>query len=287
MTQSTQSPYRYTVLRYVHDITTGEFMNVGVVLKSPDSARVRAKFKLAFGRIKSAFPSVDAAAHRTRMRMLQKAFDGLNDDLASAGLAVESESLTALVKRILPADDSGLQWAPIGSGLSRDLDATLQNLYERFVTKHDTDAAADRRKDNDVWREFRSELEQRNVLSYLTRKTIEAPDDSVTFSHAWKNGAWHCFEPVSLDLASDSSIKEKAHRWLGQIASVHRSHEKFKVYFLVGKPSESRLEKAYDQAVKILAQAPESKVIEEKDAKSFSKKIANDIRAHVAKDSTF
>lgn len=31
----TQYPYTYSVLRYVHDVTSGEFVNVGVVLYSP------------------------------------------------------------------------------------------------------------------------------------------------------------------------------------------------------------------------------------------------------------
>jgi hypothetical protein len=31
----THQPYTYTILRYVHDIRTGEFLNVGVVLHVP------------------------------------------------------------------------------------------------------------------------------------------------------------------------------------------------------------------------------------------------------------
>ena len=35
--------YTFTVLRYVHDITTGEFVNVGVVLHAPKAKFLRAK----------------------------------------------------------------------------------------------------------------------------------------------------------------------------------------------------------------------------------------------------
>ena len=31
-----KQPYTYTILRYVHDTSTGEFANVGVVVSAPD-----------------------------------------------------------------------------------------------------------------------------------------------------------------------------------------------------------------------------------------------------------
>jgi Protein of unknown function (DUF3037) len=34
-----QQPYTYTILRYVHDVTTGEFVNVGVVMHLPREGR--------------------------------------------------------------------------------------------------------------------------------------------------------------------------------------------------------------------------------------------------------
>jgi hypothetical protein len=56
-----------------------------------------------------------------------------------------------------------------------------------------------------------------------------AKDDEIDFQHAWKNGAWHCLEPVSFDLLRADSIREKAHKVLGELTSLRDATEPFKV----------------------------------------------------------
>lgn len=278
-----RTPYSYVILRYVHDIGTGEFINVGVVLMAARGSYVKAKFKTAYGRVKKAFPSVDSDVFRSRMKRLQTTFDRISDGDFNAKKPTTQESaapIEQLVHSVIRVDDSSLQWSSVGSGLSQDLTATLAALFQRFVTKYDTELINAPRKDDDVWKHFRTELEKRNVLSHLEEKVIAVADDSVKFEHAWKNGAWHCYEPLSFDLSSDSSIKEKAHRWLGQVSSIKDSREDFHVYFLVGKPTDLGLNEAYEKAVSILRKAPASEVIEEESAEEFSKSVANAISKH-------
>ena len=64
--------------------------------------------------------------------------------------------------------------------------------------------------------------------------------------------AWHCLEPVSFDLSSADSLREKAHKWLGQLLSVKEAKEPFKVYLLLGEPQNENLRPAFDKAVSIL-----------------------------------
>lgn len=280
MNTSDRVPYTYTVLRYVHDVGTGEFMNIGVVISSQDGPYLRAKFKSAFGRVKNAFPSLDTEVFKARIRQLQASFDDIAEgDLIGKG--GRETSVHKVVHSVVPADDSSLQWSPVGSGLSKDLEGTLETLFSKFVTRFDHDAMSEyRKKDEDVWKSFRTELEMRNVLPRLEQKTIEVADDSISFEHAWKNGEWHCYEPISFDLASDRSIKDKAHRWLGQLASVSGSRDAFKVYFLVGKPCNLKLHRAYEKALSILKKAPSTHVIEEDSAKEFSELVASAIQQH-------
>jgi len=283
MTSIKRTPYSYIVLRYVHDIGTGEFINVGVVLSEASGSYLGAKFKTAFGRVKRAFPTVDAEVFRARMRRLQATFDQITEGRLDAPVSSDPDGATSierLVHSVIRADDSSLQWSPAGGGLSKDLPATLAMLYQRFVTKYDIEATSAPRKDDDVWKHFRTELEKRNVLSHLEEKVIAVADDSVKFDHAWKNGTWHCYEPLSFDLASDSSIKEKAHRWLGQVSSIQESREGFHVYFLVGKPAGPDLSDAYEKAVSILRKAPRSEVIEEEGAEKFSETVAKAMAEH-------
>ncbi|MDB5816381.1 MAG: hypothetical protein JWQ11_21 [Rhizobacter sp.] len=280
MSTVTRKPYRYTVLRYVHDIASGEFINVGLVVSSAGCEFVGARFKTAFGRVKATFPSVDTKIFRQTMRRMQAAFDAMTSGSPAAMDARAPESIEALVHSVLRADDSSLQWSAPGSGMSHDLPSTLLTLYQRFVTRHDLEVPGERRKDEDVWKQFKMEFEKRHVLAHLQEKVIEVADDSVRFEHAWKNGAWHCYEPVSFDMASGASIKEKAHRWLGQMSSIQESQESFNVYFLVGKPASEGLVRAYEQAVSILCKAPSCEVVEEDQAEEFSKAVAKDVAEH-------
>lgn len=282
MTTIQRIPYSYIVLRYVHDIGTGEFINVGVVLMAARGPYVGARFKTTYGRVKKAFPTIDPDVFRARMRRLQGAFDRITaGDIHSADApGAKSTSIESLAHSVIRVDDSSLQWSPAGSGLSKDLAGTLTSLYQRFVTKYDSDAVNVSRKDDDVWKHFRTELEKRNVLPRLQEKVIAVADDSVKFEHAWKNGAWNCYEPLSFDLASDTSIKEKAHRWLGQVSSIKDAREGFQVFFLVGRPSDDGLTEAYEKAVSILRKAPSSEVVEEHSAEAFSKAVAKAISDH-------
>lgn len=283
MNAITRTPYSYIVLRYVHDIGTGEFINVGVVLAAARGSYLGAKFKTTYGRVKKAFPTIDPDVFRARMRRLQATFDQITEGNLDAPTSRDSKDATPIeqiVHSVIRVDDSSLQWSPVGSGLSKDLPATLASLYQRFVTKYDTELTNVARKDDDVWKHFRTELEKRNVLSHLGEKVIAVADDSVKFEHAWKNGAWHCYEPLSFDLASDASIKEKAHRWLGQVSSIKDAREGFHVYFLVGKPADADLSDAYEKAVSILRKAPASEVVEEDKAEEFSESVAKAISEH-------
>lgn len=278
-----RTPYTYTVLRYVHDVTTGEFINVGLVVASLEQGYLRARFNKSYGRLKCAFPTLNGETFRTRIRALQTSFDELSEQLGDRlRFEKDERNLLGVVRTLLPSDDSALQWAPLGAGLSKDLPQTLDSLYSRFVTKYDAPhASIERRKDDDVWRKFRRELEKRHLSDFLTRKEIKAVDDSVAFEHAWKNGSWHCYEPVSFDLTNAAHIKDKALKWLGQLNSIQSAADEFKVYFLVGRPSEPSLAEAYERAIKLLKKAPESQVVEEDNLEEFSSHVAAKIEEHL------
>jgi hypothetical protein len=77
------------------------------------------------------------------------------------------------------------------------------------------------------------------------------------YKHAWKNGDWHAFEPISFDLADAEGIKEKARRWRGHLKAVaDGASEQINLSLIRGAPSDPSLMPAYENAQKILANAP-------------------------------
>ncbi len=107
-----------------------------------------------------------------------------------------------------------------------------------------------------------------------------ANNDRVRFRKAWKNGAWHCLEPLSLDLRKQHKVSEKAHTWLGRLTSIENAEEAFKVYFLVGEPEQPShgMKAECERAVRILQKARgEHEVIREAGHRDFAMRIAKDL----------
>lgn len=174
----------------------------------------------------------------------------------------------------LPTDDSSLQWSPLGCGLTNDAEKTFARLYERF----DDTPSPHRRTDDDVWRPVMERLTQRNLLSRLQEKTIRGEVDQIVFKHAWRNGGWHVYEPVSFDLADAEGIKSKA--WLGHLSAVADDVEPFKPHFIVGAPATEGLEDAYRSALAILRKAPNHpEIYEESKVDDFVAKIEDEVRS--------
>lgn len=269
-------PYTYTVLRYVHDVTTGEFVNVGVVMHVPSQQRVLASTRTTFGRVKSIFPDLDSKAFISSLSVVKRSFNAIEKISSADGDA------TTIARRAVPKDDSSLQWSPAGSGLTGNVDETFKRLYERFVAKYDKQSKH-RRSDEDVWRPVSRRLEERQLGARLQETVIRGPVDDVVFKHAWKNGRWHVYEPVSFDFADADGIKIRAREWVGHLASVVAGGEAepFKPYFIIGAPTDKSLMKAYHSAAAILRQAPnEPEIFEEAQVDDLVAKIEDEIRSN-------
>ena len=280
-----RTPYSFSILRYIHDITSEEFINVGIILAAHDRSFIFSKININYGRAKKIFPTLNAENYRKRLKSIQSLVDGMAIRDQHSLQFTSENPLSGVLQHVLAKDDSALQWSATKSGLSKDLSETLSALYTRYVVKFEKTVVDNKKKDEDIWREFKGELEKRHLIKFLTPTTISSSDDSVRFDHAWKNGIWHCFEPISFDLSSASSIKEKAHKWLGQISSVAEgAEEEFAVYFLAGKPVETDLHEAYKQALGILKKSSKVQVFEEDDATEFSRNFENKVKKHQLED---
>ncbi|MGY4830481.1 DUF3037 domain-containing protein [Sphaerotilaceae bacterium SBD11-9] len=275
--------YSYTVLRYVHDTMTGEFVNVGVALHAPEVGYLSAICRTTYRRVSAAFPGLKGEHFRAVMRHVQARFEQMGERLPTSSAASGNQTLLEIARGVLPADDSSFQWGPVGVGLAADPSQMLEALFNRMVTRYDEQPPTRvRRTDDDVWRNFKRDLEQRRLLRFFEPKTIAVQDDEVRFEHAWKNGVWHCVEPVSFDMAAAETIKDKAHKLLGQIASVHETAENFRLYMLVARPDDDALMPAFESALSILQKMPcDKEIVQEDDHALLADRLASKVESHL------
>jgi hypothetical protein len=276
-----KEPYSYVVLRYVHDVLTGEFVNVGLVMVVPGRNLILTKARKTFGRIKNVFPDLDSDSYKRAIEAIERGMKAVERGLKSEGMFKGEKTAGDYGRIALPLDDSSLQWSPVGAGLSADPQKTFDQLYHRFVARYDR-ASERRRSDEDVWRPVEAKLKEQGVNVELEPKRIQGNTDTVEFSHAWKNGRWHVYEPLSFDLSDADNIKDKARRWLGHLSAVKLgATEDVQVHFIVGRPQAVSLVPAYRNAVEILRQVPfDNEVFEEDQLDKFVNQIEDELRSH-------
>lgn len=276
-----KTQYTFTVLRYVHDITTGEFVNVGVALYAREANYLGAICTPRYGRISKVFGDINAEHFRSLMRFIQARFEEHALELHQTPLPFIStpKNVVEIAQSILPPDDSSLQWSEPGGGFTDDPGATLESLYDRMVQRYEHRTKLSSREDEDIWRNFKRELETRHVLVHLKPKRIVARDYEYEFEHARRNGRWNMYEPISFDLLHAETILDKANRWLGRGVNLKDAPEEFKLYLLLGEPQDERLRPAFVKAKNILHKMPvEKEFVAEHEAEDFSRELAAEIR---------
>ncbi|MGY3563178.1 hypothetical protein ACVWXP_006447 [Bradyrhizobium sp. USDA 4463] len=274
--------YGYVVLRYVHDVITGEFINVGLVMHAPENQRLKSKTRTSVGRIKGVFPDLDRVAFVGAMRSVTKALTKVEKQFQSEGMFKRSAHAASFAHLAVPLDDSSLQWSPVSTGLTEDFDKTFEWLYQRMVSRYDNRTSV-RRTDEDVWRPVREKIAERKIVVPFEEKTIVGATDQIEFKHAWKNGAWHAYEALSLDLADADGIKDKARRWRGHLDAVFegKGDPSVKLNFILGAPADQKLIPAYENALAILSHSPSNpKIYREGQVDDLVSEIEDEVRAH-------
>lgn len=273
--------YEFSVLRYVHDTLTGEFINVGVVIYCENEKWISAQCRNTYARVSAVFPNLNSSHFRKMMKFVQAEFCRANQSLNTELQFSEIKSLQTLLHKVLPKDDSSMQWSSVSAGLTLNLEEELALLFERYVSHYDAKIARERRTEQDIWKDFKKTLESFSLSEEFQPKRISVKDDEIEFQHSWKNGIWHCIEPVSFDLTDGDYFKDKAHRWLGQLSSIQDSTEEFKVYLLVSPPTEIDLQPAFNKALSILRKIPvASEIYLEQEAPRLAEEIQKKMETH-------
>lgn len=274
-----KTAFNFVTLRYVHDVVTGEFANVGVVLYAPEQRYLEARFTSSYERLNALFMKIDHANYRNLIRYLSSRFVELATEVRDGLNLVPVQGIEELVRRVLPKDDSSLQWSAPGGGFAANPSEALGELYSRMVERYSRTGEVASRSDEDIAKPFKARLKK--AAEKLQGKRIESNDYQYEFNYAWKNSIWHLYEPVSFDLKDPNSIVEKANRWLGRGVALHDSRERFKIHFLLGEPKQPGMTKAFESAKHLLAKIPaQMELVSEGEIDAFADSVAADITSH-------
>lgn len=276
-----RTSYSFSVLRYVHDPVTQEFINIGIAVYSREAGFLRAICTTHYARITRMFVKIDGNRFRQLTRHIQEQVSAIGQSLPTELPFEPGPAIEHLLARVLPPDDSSVQFSHAGVGLSHDLEKTATELFSRYVEQYAPISGSSRRDDEDVWRSFKEPLERHHITPRLSPKRIVAPNYEYEFQRAWKNEVWHLYEPVSFDMVDGGSIVEKANRWVGRATSLSDSSESFHIHLLLGEPQDTRLSDTFVKAQNILGKMPGNKeLVLESEAEAFAEELEREVKAH-------
>jgi hypothetical protein len=121
-------PFDYAIVRVVPRVDRGEFLNAGVILFSSTAAFLGARIGCDHHRLKTLAPDIDIPLVDSYLDTIPKVCAG----------GPKAGSIGALPQRarfhwLVAPRSTIIQTSPVHSGVSEDLEAVLESLFEKLV----------------------------------------------------------------------------------------------------------------------------------------------------------
>lgn len=284
-------PYDFAVLKYMHNIASGEFVNIAVVMWLREESRFIYRMTTKHSRVSHFFYPFNSHAYMLMCKMIKNRFEQGLKELGSKNQGYLFRKFPQTIEEVLYSlvmhDASAFQWSEIKFGMSNNPEKRLDQLFTELVAKHEDGSKPrkEHRDDNKILSSIRNELKVNGIYSQVESDVvIKSPYFSYTFKFGWHNGHRQVIEPISFDYQTSKDIIDKAVSWSGRLFNLERENNiNFEVTGIVALPLNSKLRSAYQAAKKIIKDSPciRDLITEDKFPK-FIPKIEKDIRHFVA-----
>lgn len=235
--------YEYQILRYVPDRISGEFVNIGLALYNHETAYLKVRVTNRIERLSHFFPETDGRRLKKTIRFIENGIQKIAEQLKNELRLDDMSSLDDITRKVLPKDDSALIFTDVKEAIDINFEAAFEDLFDRLINKHQRHSEDDTLYDKDVWQKMYKEyFEKYGIAQHLKSHIVHTRSDRFEFEHAFKNGKWNLFEPVTFDLKKPSSIKDKVYKWDGKISELKSAGEELKLYLLSKLPSQNSTE---------------------------------------------
>lgn len=281
-------PYDFAILRYMHNIASGEFVNIAVVMWLPDESRFIYRITTKHGRVSHFFYPFNSNAYTLNCKLIKNRFDQGLKELVSGKQGhlfnKYPKSIEQVIYSLVAHDASAFQWSEIKSGISNNPEKRLEQLFVEFISRHEVAGRTrkEHRDDTKVFSTIKNQLKATGLYHKVEPDVvIKSPYFSYTFKLGWHNGERQVIEPISFDYQSSNDIIDKAVNWSGRLVNLERDNDtNFEMTGVIASPnlSDSKLKSAYKDATKIIKNSPCIRtLITEEDFSSFIPKIEEDI----------
>ncbi len=271
--------YQYRVLRYRHDIFTGEFVNVGLVYFDPATHFLKAAMLLKYKRISQFFGEVSGVSIQRTLRQLKVLFDETARKVAAEPEFFLNKSVADITSSVLPTDDNAFIFSETFRGWHFDHEVSFSELYHRIVEQY-IEPSTKRHDDAYAWKHvYKAFFDKYHLTEKLESHTVKTAADAFDFDKTYQNGALHCFQSLSFELKNDIDIKNKIYLWGARIDELKTAEQKVKLYLLSVYPKRKEHLDLLKIKLDIHAENVEVVLVQEKDAEQEVQKVKAELEA--------
>jgi Protein of unknown function (DUF3037) len=274
------------VVQYQHDAALGERLNVGVVLVCHDQHFAQARFQDHLARVSAAFPGASLPNIKATCKAIASTIRSMHKQ---PGL-FDGRAPVDLVNQAIPAADAAFMTSELFRGVTADPARMLDDLFRLYVDTQHREGMR-HRDEQEIMSSLFRKLRQRQVpKSYFVKKSVGPEEYQIPFKHVWKNGHMHALQPISFDLSTGDTIREKAASWNGRLHAATPWNYDVTPHIILARPSSDApkvIRKAADDGHKLLRDQFRSemakgklRILDEGDADSVVEQIAADYREH-------
>lgn len=274
--------YQYQIVRYIHDLVTGEFVNVGIIIYQKETRFLDAKFISKYSRLSNFYSHVNGHYLISTLKNLKSGLKKVSQNFETL-FSDEYNSIVDITKSILQIDDSSLVCSEIKYCLDLDPSKALNDLFDRLVNKYTLETDKEIVSDSKVWRTvYKRYFDKYEITNKLKPHTVKTSHDSIEFDKAWKNGKWNCYQTLSFDLKKADAIKNKVYKWSGILKELENSKEGIHVYLLTNTPKHNKTisKFIFDTLGSKKTESIQVTLITEKEAEQFAKKVKHELELH-------
>ena len=233
----------YSIVRFAPFAETEEFANVGIVLSAPTIGRM--EYRLARKNLKRVNQFFEC--HNLFAKAMEIAQTELDAVRAMTAEAQETQIINHF-RFLTEPKESLIRFSPMRSILVNNFDATLEELFGRFIDRQGM--ARDRREESMV-REIRTLFTEASIRSFRD-DTLTGELSKLHLPLVHRNEVVAAIKPLAFDQAEPSAILDHCDQWLMKFSRAQREGviQLKNVLIPVAAPSENESTR-HQKAVKI------------------------------------
>ena len=135
--------YEYQILRYRHDVVSGEFVNIGIVFFDAEKQFLRVRITEKHERISNFFGSISSVFLLHATKQIERSLNNIGQQMVYKS-PHSFKSVADITNSVLPPNDNSLFFSTVSNGWHFDHKKAFDETFERLIGRYTSEKAEQR-----------------------------------------------------------------------------------------------------------------------------------------------